>query len=67
MAKEPRVNVHECCGCGICVYALPEVFRLSPDGTAVAYSPESASKKEITKVINDCPVNCIHWYEKPDE
>ena len=64
MTKIPRVNRFECCGCSLCVYALPEVFRLTPDGFSEVYAPSGASKTEIQKVIDDCPVGCVHWYNK---
>jgi ferredoxin len=63
MTKIPRVNKHECCGCGLCVIALPEVFRLTPEGFSEAYRPKAASEKEIQQVINECPIGCVHWYE----
>lgn len=64
MAKIPRVNKYECCGCSLCVFALPEVFRLTPDGISEAFAPQAAPKEEIQKVINDCPVGCVHWYDQ---
>ena len=62
-SKIPRINQNECCGCGICAYALPEVFRLNPEGKSEAYAPDNAEKKKIQKVIDDCPVMAIHWYK----
>ncbi|MHA1212331.1 MAG: ferredoxin [Candidatus Heimdallarchaeota archaeon] len=67
MAKVPRVNRYECAGCSLCVIALPEVFRLTPDGFSEVYSPRGASKEKIQKVMKDCPVNCCHWYEKAEK
>lgn len=64
MAKIPRVNKYECCGCALCVYALPEVFRLNPDGYSEVIEDNTISAKEIQKVMDDCPVRCVHWYEK---
>ncbi|MHA1640738.1 MAG: ferredoxin [Candidatus Heimdallarchaeota archaeon] len=62
--KEPRVNKHECCGCALCTYALPEVFRLTPEGVAEVYAPHSAERQRIQKVMDDCPMGCVHWFEK---
>ncbi|NHJ03253.1 MAG: ferredoxin [Candidatus Heimdallarchaeota archaeon] len=64
MVKIPRVNRFECCGCSLCTLALPEVFRMSPEGVSEAYNFQNIKPKEIEKVMNDCPVNCIHWYEQ---
>lgn len=64
MVKIPRVNKYECAGCSLCVYALPEVFRLTPDGFSEVYAPNGSDKKKIQKVIDDCPVGCVHWYDK---
>ena len=61
MARVPRVNKHECCGCCLCVWALPEVFRLTPDGFSEVYGPKAAPEEKIQKVIDDCPVLCVHW------
>ncbi|NHK29980.1 MAG: ferredoxin [Asgard group archaeon] len=67
MAKSeevPRVNIHECCGCGLCTIKLPEVFRLTPENKSEAYAPDRADRKEIQAVIDDCPVMCIHWFKQ---
>ncbi|NHJ87176.1 MAG: ferredoxin [Asgard group archaeon] len=64
MSKVPRVNKYECCGCSLCVYALPEVFRLTPDGYSEVYATDEALEKDIEKVIKNCPVGCVHWFIK---
>ena len=63
MVKEPRVNKYECAQCSLCAIALPEVFRMTPDGHSEVFAPKGASTSEIQKVMNNCPVNCCHWYE----
>jgi ferredoxin len=64
MVEVPRINRYECCGCRLCVYALPEVFRLTPDGISEVYAPEAASRADIQKVMDDCPIGCVHWYKQ---
>ena len=64
MAEVPRVKKWECCGCALCSYALPEVFRLTPEGKSEAYAPDSGSKEQIQKVIDNCPCMAINWYKK---
>ncbi|NHJ49542.1 MAG: ferredoxin [Asgard group archaeon] len=59
----PRVNITECCGCGLCSIALPDVFRLTPESKSEAYAPDKADRKAIQKVIDDCPCCCIHWFK----
>ena len=61
MGKVARVNRYECSGCSLCTIALPEVFRLTPEGIAEAYSNDFDVKK-VQTVIDDCPVMAIHWY-----
>ncbi len=62
MTQVPRINRHECCGCGLCTLTLPEVFRLIPEGISEVFAPTNAKHKEIQKVIDNCPVNCVHWF-----
>lgn len=62
MTQVPRINRHECCGCGLCAIALSEVFRLTPEGISEAFAPTNAKPASIQKVIDNCPVNCVHWY-----
>jgi len=64
MVEVPRINMYECCGCCLCVLALPEVFRATPDGLAEVYAPEGAPKSEVQKIMDDCPIGCVHWYKK---
>jgi ferredoxin len=64
LAKAPRVNKNECCGCGLCVQSLPSVFRLTPDGVSEVYASDGATKEEIQRVMDDCPVLCVHWVEQ---
>ena len=63
MAKVPRVNPFECAGCALCTYALPEVFRLTPEGKSEVYGPDKAKKAVIQKVMDDCPVGAVHWFD----
>ncbi len=64
MVKIPRVNHYECAGCSLCVIALPEVFRLTPDGFSEVYAPNGANKDKVQKVMDNCPVGCVHWFDK---
>lgn len=63
MTKVPRINRYECSGCGLCALALSEVFRLTPEGISEAYAPTNAEPALIQKVIDNCPVNCVHWFK----
>lgn len=63
MTKIPRVNTYECAGCALCTIALPEVFRMVPEGKSEVYAIDKAEKTAIQKVMNDCPVGCVHWYD----
>jgi ferredoxin len=64
MSEIPRINQSECCGCGLCTYALPEVFRMTPEQKSEAFAPEKAEKNDIQKVIDDCPCMAIHWHNQ---
>ena len=64
MAEVPRVNRSECCGCALCAYALPEVFRITPEGVSEAYAPENGTKNDIQKIIDNCPCMAILWFKK---
>ncbi len=63
MTKIPRVNIYECAGCGLCTIALSEVFRMAPEGRSEIYAPDKADKTAIQKVMNDCPVGAVFWYD----
>jgi len=63
MTKIPRVNIHECAGCGLCSIALSAVFRMAPEGQSEVYTYDKAEKAAIQKVMNDCPVGCVYWYD----
>lgn len=63
MTKIPRVNSYECAGCGLCTFALSEVFRMTPEGISEVFAPEKAKKAAIQKVMDDCPVGAVHWYD----
>lgn len=62
IGKVPRVNKYECSGCALCAYALPEVFRITPEGFSEAYSTSGCTEKQIQKIMDNCPVNSIHWF-----
>ena len=64
MVEVPRINKWECCGCGLCTYALPEVFRLTPGSTSEVIASDKASRAEIQKVIDNCPCMAIKWYKQ---
>jgi ferredoxin len=42
----------------------PEVFQLNEDSVSEVHDPEWAPEEEIQKVIEKCPVECIHWEEE---
>ncbi len=63
MTKVPRINRYECSGCSLCALSLPGVFRLTPEGISEVYAPTNAKPVEIQKVIDNCPVNCVHWFK----
>ncbi|MBN2159721.1 MAG: ferredoxin [Spirochaetes bacterium] len=61
MAREVYVDTAECTGCEYCVDSLPEVFRMTPEGTSEVHDPEGAGSGKIQQVIDNCPAECIHW------
>lgn len=63
MTKIPRINNYECAGCGLCTIALSEVFRMAPEGRSEVYAPNKAENTAIQKVIDNCPVGAVHWYD----
>jgi ferredoxin len=63
MGKTVWVDQDECISCGICVEAVPEVFRFADNGKAEAYDPAGATEEKIQEAVDACPVSCIHWQE----
>jgi ferredoxin len=61
MAREVYVDQDVCIGCGLCVSIIPEVFQLTDNGVAEAYTQLPGSEDQIQGAIDSCPVNCIHW------
>ena len=61
MAREVYVDQDECTGCELCADTLPEVFKITEDGVSSVHNSEGADEEKIQEVIDDCPVECIHW------
>jgi len=61
--RVPCVNKGECISCGVCVDAVPAVFRFDADNRAEVYDPEGADAVAIQEAIDLCPVTCIYWDE----
>ena len=64
LRTNPRVNRRECCGCALCAYALPGVFRVSPEGKSEVFAPDKAPREKIQKIMDDCPCMAILWYKQ---
>lgn len=56
-----EVNQDECIGCESCPEFCPEVFRMEPDGLAIAYvDPVPPEVEEAAKeAAEGCPTHCI--------
>jgi ferredoxin len=63
MGKVARVNKGECISCGVCVDAVPSVFRFDAENRAEVYDPDGADAASIQEAIDLCPVACIYWEE----
>lgn len=63
MARIPFVDMDACISCGLCVDAVPEVFRLNKDNLAEVYDPGGAAEEKIQQAVDGCPVSCIYWQE----
>ena len=61
MARRLFVEEKECIGCGLCAEIAPGVFRLNAEGIAEVINPEENNEKNIQEVLDECPVECIHW------
>ena len=61
MADKPYVDKSVCIACELCVNLVPTVFRIGDDGLAEVFDPQGASREEIQKAVDGCPVSCIHW------
>ncbi len=54
------VDTDICVGCGMCVVACPEGFRLGADGLAEGWQELPAeSLDDAWQVAEDCPVGAI--------
>ncbi|MDD2273035.1 MAG: ferredoxin [Desulfuromonadaceae bacterium] len=63
--KKPWVDQEACVSGGLCVNAIPEVFRFAGHGKAEVYDPGGAYQNVIQEeVIDICPVSCIQWLDK---
>jgi ferredoxin len=60
MARNLYVDENECTGCEFCVDSLPEVFEMKSNVSHV-HNPAGAEEDKIQEVIDNCPVECIHW------
>jgi len=51
-----------CIGCGFCVDAAPEVFRMDESEKAEAYAPSDSTKAQ--EACDGCPVAAIEKLEE---
>lgn len=61
MEKRVWVDQDECISCGLCIEAVPEVFRFAANGKSEAFDPGGASEERVQQAMDNCPVSCIHW------
>jgi len=64
VGRVARVNKGECIACGVCIDAVPAVFRFDADNRAEAFDPKGADETAIQEAIDLCPVPCIYWDEE---
>lgn len=60
-----RVKVSDdCLGCGLCAYAVPEVFKISDMVKSVPIETDIPTELEekVIAVRNNCPVHAIRTY-----
>jgi ferredoxin len=63
MSKKIYIDQDECIGCALCEESLPEVFRINNDGLSEVINQDEFDEREVQDVIDECPVECIHWEE----
>ncbi len=56
-----KVRIEEgCIGCGICIDACPEVFRLNDEGLSEVYEqPTPENEDSAQDAADGCPVSVI--------
>jgi len=56
-----EVNQDDCMGCESCPEFCPEVFRMEPDGLAIAYTNPVPAEFEqaVREAAEGCPAHCI--------
>lgn len=61
MVRKPFIDQDVCIGCGLCAETVPGVFRMNEENVAQVYNAAGATELKIQEVMDNCPVNCIHW------
>jgi len=63
----------ECTGCELCTQTCPDYFEMAADGLSALKGGKRVGDNDELELDNeactrdaaaDCPVNCIHLYEK---
>ncbi len=57
----PVVDQSLCIGCGLCVDAAPNTFRLNDENLSEVIDPAGDDEASIQEAIDNCPVSCISW------
>lgn len=65
--RTPVIVEEECIACGACEELCPEVFQVNETlGFAQVINPGGAPEEKIQEAMDNCPVNCIHWFGEAD-
>ena len=53
------IDTTRCIGCGMCAYAVPQVFRVVGKYSTVIAQPEGSRDPKVSTAANGRPVNAI--------
>jgi ferredoxin len=54
-----RILRSECCGNGVCVETVPNVFVLDSKNKSVVIDPEAATREQLVEAAEACPCQAI--------
>jgi ferredoxin len=53
------IDTGRCIGCGLCAWAVPQVFRVVGETSTVLAQPEDPRDTKVLDAANSCPGNAI--------
>jgi ferredoxin len=59
VALEIEIDRDTCMGSGNCTFAVPGVFALDDEGTAVVLDPSAGDEAKIMEAAKNCPSKAI--------